>query len=150
LVDSPESVRSQSEIELAPGVFVPTWALRMQFARSSGPGGQNVNKLSTKAELWIPVTALRGLAPDAIERLLLLSGKRLTRDGEIHISSETARTQAANKALALDRLRQLLVHATHRPKPRRKTKPTRASRRRRLDSKRHRAEIKSSRRGNAD
>src|SRR4029453_1903142 len=116
------SSSNDAGIELAPGVFAPEAALRFQFARSGGPGGQNVNKLNTKAELWVPVAALRGLAPDALERLLLLAGRRLTREGEIHVVAETARTQEGNRSAALERLRQLLVQALRRPKPRRRTR----------------------------
>ena len=66
------------EIELAPGVFAPDDGVRLQFARSGGPGGQNVNKLNTKAELWVPVAALQGLTGRAAARLRLAAGKRLT------------------------------------------------------------------------
>lgn len=134
-------------IELAPGVSAPASAIRWQYARSSGPGGQNVNKVNTKAELWVGVGAVVGLTPRAVERLRSIAGRRLTAGDEIHISSDSHRTQEANRAAVLQRLRELLVEAMHEPKARRKSKPTRAARQRRLDSKRRRSEIKANRRG---
>ena len=133
--------------ELAPGVHVAASALRFQFARSGGPGGQNVNKLNTKAELWVPLAALVGLTDRAAARLRTLAGRRLTGSDEIHITAETERTQEGNRSAVLERLRQLLLQALHEPKARRKTKPTRGSRKRRLESKRRRSEVKSRRRG---
>jgi len=137
-------------VEVAPRVFVPEAALRFQFARSSGPGGQNVNKVNTKAELWVPLTALTDLHEDALARLRDMAGRRLTKAGEIHIVAETERTQESNRAAVLERLRVLLVAAMHRPKARRKTKPSRASRQRRLDAKKHRGDVKAKRRARAD
>jgi ribosome-associated protein len=136
-------------IELAPGVRVGESAVRWQFARSGGPGGQNVNKVNTKAELWVPVVMLP-LSERAMGRLRKLAGRRLTAGDEIHIAADTERTQEGNRTGALQRLRELLVEAMHEPKPRRKTKPTRASQQRRLESKKRRSEVKSRRRGNAD
>ena len=135
--------------ELAPGVRVPESAVRFQFARSGGPGGQNVNKVNTKAELWVPVAAIVGLSERAAGRLRHLAGKRLTAAGEIHLSSETERTQEGNRAAVIDRLRRLLLEALHEPRPRRRTKPSRAAKRRRLETKRKRSETKSRRRGGA-
>ena len=114
------------------GVRVPESALRFQYARSGGPGGQNVNKVNTKAELWVPVAALLagGLIRCATGRLRAMAGRRLTEAGEIHIASDTHRTQQANRQAVVDRLRELLVSAMHEPKVRRKTKPSRRQRRR--------------------
>ena len=144
--DSP-LIPGPSGVELAPRVSAPQSAVRWQFARSSGPGGQNVNKVNTKAELWVAIDAIVGLTDRARARLQDLAGKRLTAGGEIHVSSDTERTQEANRSAALDRLRELLVRAMHEPKPRRKTRPTRASRQRRLESKRRRSQVKARRRG---
>jgi ribosome-associated protein len=141
-----EGAAESSPDEILPGVRIPDSAMRFQFARSGGPGGQNVNKLNTKAELWVPLTAIVGLSERAAERLRAMAGKRLTGAGEIHITSETERTQEGNRAAVLDRLRALLAAAVHEPKRRRKTKPSRASKRRRLESKKHKSEIKSGRR----
>ncbi len=137
-------------LELAPGVFAPESALRFSFARSSGPGGQNVNKVNTKVDLWVPVAALAGLHPDAAQRLRTLAGRRLTLADEIHISAQSERTQDTNRSEAMARLRELLVQAMHRPKTRRKTKPSYGSKQRRLQSKKRRSEIKSGRRSTGD
>ena len=133
--------------EVAPGVRAPAGSLRFQFARSSGPGGQNVNKLNTKAELWLDVAALTGLWPSAVHRLRTLAGKQLTKAGEIHIAAEAGRSQEGNRQEALDRLRAMIVEAMREPKPRRKTRPSKASKRRRVEAKRRRGEIKARRRG---
>jgi ribosome-associated protein len=140
-----EDSSPSANVELAPGVSAPSSALRFQFSRSGGPGGQNVNKLNTKAELWLSVDAIVGLTHRARQRLVALAGKRLTQSGEIHLASESERTQEGNRSSVLQRLRELIVSAAHEPKPRRKTKPTRASKRRRLESKRSRSQIKSRR-----
>ena len=121
--------------------------MRWQYARSRGPGGQNVNKVNTKAELWVPLAAIVGLPPDALERLAKLAGRRLTGGGEIHIAADSSRTQEGNRIEALARLRELIVAAQFRPKARRKTKPSRGAKERRLQSKRRRSEIKAHRRG---
>src|SRR5258708_31943712 len=137
-MDFPPDQPVREGFELAPGVTAPASALRWQFARSSGPGGQNVNKVNTKAELWVPVGSISGMSFRAIGRLGALAGRRLTIADEIHIAADTERTQESNRAAAEQRLRELLIQAMHEPKPRRKTKPSRASEQRRLDSKRRR------------
>ena len=134
-------------VELAPGVFINDSDLRFQYARSSGPGGQNVNKLNTKAEVWVPLSAIRGLHPEAIARLVALAGKRITRENELHVAADTARTQESNRAAVMERVRELIVQAMHRPKKRRVTKPSAGAKRRRLESKRQRSEKKAHRRG---
>jgi ribosome-associated protein len=139
--------QSESGQELAPGVRAPAGALRIQFARGGGPGGQNVNKMNTKAELWVAVDLLTGLSPAAAARLKTLAGRRLTLSGEIHLSGETQRTQEGNRAAVFERLRAMLIEAMVEPKRRRKTRPTKGSQRRRLDTKRRRSETKSQRRG---
>ncbi len=134
-------------IELAPGVTIPRDALRLQFARSGGPGGQNVNKLNTKAEIWALVTAIRGLREGALARLRAAAGSRLTKADEIHIVSESERSQEGNRQDVFDRLRELIVQAKVEPKRRRKTKPSAGAKRRRLESKKKRGDIKAQRRG---
>lgn len=134
-------------IEFVPGVRVVESAIRFRYARSSGPGGQNVNKVNSKAEAWLPLDAVYGLGERATARLRQMAGKRLTVAGEIHIAADTERTQEANRAAVLDRLRALLTQAAREPKARRKTRPSRAAKRRRLESKRRRSEVKSNRRG---
>lgn len=145
LSDSDQQI-SASGVELAPGVRVAESSLRWQYARSSGPGGQNVNKVNTKAELWVPLGVLP-LSERAMGRLRNLAGRRLTAGQEIHIAADTERTQEGNRAAALERLGELLIEALHEPRPRRKTRPSRASQRRRLESKKRRSEIKARRRG---
>jgi ribosome-associated protein len=136
--------------ELAPGVRALAGGLRVQFARGGGPGGQNVNKLNTKAELWIKMDRIDGLSHAAIERLRHLAGRRLTDADEIHLSEDGHRSQRANRQEIFDRLRQMILAARVEPKRRRKTRPTAGSRRRRLQSKRHRGEIKAQRGANVE
>ena len=132
--------------EVAPGVRVLDADLRIQFSRGSGPGGQNVNKVNTRAEVWVPIDALIGLTHAAKTRLAAAAGHRLTQAGELHISSETHRTQDANRSAVFERLRELIVQAQHEPKRRRKTKPSLGSKRRRLESKKRRSDVLSKRR----
>ena len=137
-------------LELAPGVRIDPGRLRLQYARSGGPGGQNVNKVNSKTELWVPIAALLGINEPARARLAKLAGFRLTIAGEIHIAAENHRTQESNRAEAFDRLRDLIVQAMHTPKARRKTKPSKGAKRRRLESKKRRGEVKSNRRYTGD
>lgn len=145
--DLPNPPQAPSGEEVAPGVRVPSDGLRFQYARSSGPGGQNVNKLNTKVELWVKVDALQGLHPEAVERLKAAAGSRLTRQGELHLVSDETRSQEANRQEVLSRLREMMVEAMRRPKKRRPTRPTRGSRQRRLDEKKRVGQKKALRRG---
>ena len=119
------------------------------FIRSSRPGGQNVNKLSTAVQLRFDVRRSPSLTDEVRARLERLAGKRLTRDGVLIITAQSHRTQERNRADALDRLVDLVRQAAVRPVPRRATKPTKASRRRRLESKKRRSGIKALRGGAA-
>jgi ribosome-associated protein len=121
--------------------------MRLQYARSGGPGGQNVNKVSSKAELWVQLGAIRGMTHRALERLRAMAGSRLTGADELHLRAESERSQQANRDEVLQRLRELIVAARVEPKVRRRTKPSRAAKQRRLESKRKRGQIKSHRRG---
>ena len=134
-------------VELAPGVYVPESSLRFQYARSSGPGGQNVNKVNSKAEVWVQAAAITGLTDAARARLRAMAGRRWTAAGEIHVASDTERRQELNREAVLARLRELLLQAMHEPKRRKKTKPSRAAKRRRVEGKRRRGEIKAKRSG---
>jgi len=118
--------------------------LDIAFVRASGPGGQNVNKLSTAAQLRFDVNRI-SLAPDVMTRLTALAGQRMTKDGVIVIHAQRFRTQERNRADAIDRLLELLREASIRPKPRRATKPTLGSKMRRLDGKKRRGDIKAKR-----
>jgi len=105
------------------------------FSRSSGPGGQNVNKVSTKVLLRIDLTKLEGVSEADLQRLKEKLSSRLTPEGELQIQVQDDRSQAANRETAVGRLTDLIVRALHREKPRRKTKPTRASQERRITAK---------------
>ena len=116
------------------------------FVRSSGPGGQNVNKLSTAVQLRFDVRRSPSLPNDVAVRLMRLAGKRLTKDGVLVIVAQTHRTQERNRAEALARLVALIQEAAVRPEKRIPTKPTKASREKRLEGKKVRSNIKGLRR----
>src|SRR5215472_16790654 len=112
------------------------------FIRSSGPGGQNVIKLATAVQLRFDVRHSPSLTGEVRARLERLAGRRLTREGVLVITAQSHRTQERNRADALERLLELIRQAAVRPVPRRATKPTKASRQRRLDAKKRRGSIK--------
>lgn len=112
------------------------------FVRSSGPGGQNVNKVATAVQLRFDVRGSPSLSDPVRARLEALAGSRLTKDGILVISAERFRTQERNRADALDRLVALIRRAAHVPKTRRPTRPTAASKERRLKGKSERSSVK--------
>jgi ribosome-associated protein len=112
------------------------------FVRSSGPGGQNVNKLSTAVQLRFDVRRSPSLPNDVAIRLMKLAGKRLTKDGVLVIIAQTARTQERNRAEARERLIELIREASVKPVKRVATKPTKASKTKRLEGKKRRADVK--------
>jgi ribosome-associated protein len=115
------------------------------FLRASGPGGQNVNKVATAVQLRFDAAASPSLPAPVKERLRRVAGRKMTEAGVIVITANRFRTQERNRADALERLIGLIVQATHAPKPRRPTRPTRASKERRLDGKKRRSALKSTR-----
>lgn len=137
-------------LEIAPGVVVPEAALRFRAVRSSGPGGQNVNKVASKVELRVDLAAITGLSPDARARLRSLAAGRIDADGLLLVASQLTRDQSRNLEDARAKVRELVARALVAPKRRRATRPTRSSREKRLDAKRHAARRKAFRRGGAE
>jgi ribosome-associated protein len=133
-------------IRLNRGIVIDERELEFDFIRSSGPGGQNVNKVSTAVRLRFDARGSSSLPEDMRARLIRLAGRRFGDDGFLTIHARTGRTQESNRRDALERLVELLERAAVRPTPRRATKPTLASRKRRLDTKRRRGETKQARR----
>ena len=123
--------------------------LEESFVRSSGPGGQNVNKLSTAVQLRFDVKRSLSLPNDVAIRLMRLAGSRMTKDGVLVIIAQNHRTQERNRAEARERLTGLIAEAAVKPVPRRATKPTKASRQKRLEGKKHRSVIKRHRQSKA-
>lgn len=127
---------SATMIHVTPTLSLREDELQFQFKLASGPGGQNVNKVATAAELRFDVARSPSLPEPVRARLLALAGSRVNQDGELLITARRFRSQERNRQDALDRLVALLQQAAEAPKPRFKTKPSRAARERRLDEKR--------------
>lgn len=123
---------------------IPESAIAEKFLAGSGPGGQNVNKVATACQLRVNVYAL-GLAPDVFRRLKTLAGSKLTSDGELVILARRFRTQEANRADARARLYELIDAASVRPERRIKTRPSKAAKAKRVDSKKARSSVKAGR-----
>jgi len=132
-------------IELAHGVWTDKEQLRFGFSRSSGPGGQNVNKVNTKTELRVNIAALHGISDRAIARLRTLAGRKLLPEGDLLISADSQRTQESNRRACLEKLRELLEQALVEPKVRKKSKPSKGAKKRRLESKKKQGEKKKAR-----
>lgn len=134
------------DLRIGPRLTIPAEELRLAFSRSSGPGGQNVNKVASRVEVrWSPGDS-RAVRQDDRDWLLQRLASRLSLDGELIVTSERHRTQGRNRTDALDKLAVLVREALQRPKRRRATRPSRGAVQRRLDSKKQRAEIKRHRR----
>lgn len=136
-VESPDN-----SIELATGVNVRPESLRYSFSRSSGPGGQSVNKLNTKAELRLDLRDIQGLSHPGLQRLRDLAGRRLTKNDELVITDEATRSQLENREACLKRLREMVAQAAITPRKRKKSRPSAGMIRRRLEEKRKQSEKK--------
>jgi len=121
---------------------IPEQDLQFQFIRGSGPGGQNVNKVATAAQLRFDLLGTQALSAAVKARLRALAGSRLNADGTLLIVARNHRTQEGNRRAALERLEELIARASVEPKKRRATRPTLGSRQRRLDHKRERKQVK--------
>ena len=133
-------------IEITPTIALNEDELQFEFIRSSGPGGQNVNKVATAVQLRFDLMGSPSLPEDVRLRAAKLAGKRLTDDGILLLTAKQFRTQIRNREQVVDQLVDLLRRAAKPPKIRRKTRPSRAAKERRLESKRRRSAKKSNRR----
>jgi ribosome-associated protein len=128
-------------IEITPSLQIDERELQIDFVRASGPGGQNVNKVATAVQLRFDVNA-SSLSEDVKARLIRLAGNRITAEGVLLIEAKRFRTQEQNRADAIQRFAELVRKSLVKPKTRRKTKPTKASKEERLKVKKKRGEIK--------
>lgn len=133
-------------VQITPSIAIRESEFQEEFIRASGPGGQNVNKVSTAVHLRFDVANSPSLPADVRERLIRIAGRRITGDGVLIVSSRRFRTQESNRRDARERLVELIRRAAVKPRPRRKTRPTQASKRRRLEDKKNRGQIKRTRR----
>ena len=133
-------------LQVTPSIVIDDSEIEERFVRASGPGGQNVNKVATAVQLRFDAGRSTSIDDDVRARLMAIAGSRMTADGVLVIDSRTFRTQAQNREAARERLVELLRQAAVKPKRRRKTRPSGASRRERLESKRRRANTKQGRR----
>jgi ribosome-associated protein len=122
-------------LAVSPSILIPDRDLELAFVRATGPGGQNVNKIASAVQLRFDLASTAALDERVKQRLRGLAGRRLTGDGAILIIARNHRTQERNRAAALERLAELIRRALPDPRPRRATRPTRASQARRLESK---------------
>ena len=134
-------------LRVTPSIVIDDSEIEERFVRASGPGGQNVNKVATAVQLRFDAGRSTSIDDDVRTRLMAIAGSRMTTDGVLVIDSRTFRTQAQNREAARERLVELLRQAAVKPKRRRKTRPSGASRQERLESKRRRANTKQGRRG---
>ncbi len=129
-------------IRITHTISIDEGEIGFDFVRSSGPGGQNVNKVATAAQLRFDVAATQSFSDEVKHRLAKLAGRRMTDDGILIIDARRYRTQSKNRDDAMDRFVELIRTAAVRPKKRKPTRPTRASKERRLKGKKQRSETK--------
>jgi ribosome-associated protein len=139
-------VRPGNAFDCGPRAWIDPSGLDFSVSRSGGPGGQNVNKVHSRAELMVKLTAIHGLDERALGRLCDAAGSHLVHGDTLRFTAEEHRSQKANKDACLERLREMVLRASIPPKVRRKTKPTRGSIERRLESKKREGEKKRQRR----
>ncbi len=137
-------------LRITPGIHLPESELQISFIRSSGPGGQNVNKVATAAQLRFDLMGSPSLPEGLKRRAAKIAGTRLTTEGEIVLTASSYRTQAQNRDDAVNRLLDLLHRAATPPKRRIATRPTLAAKRRRMDAKSKRGAIKKQRKVKPD
>ncbi len=142
MVRPANSVKDQDMVTISRSFQIPESEIELQYVRSSGPGGQNVNKVSSKCQLRWNAIHSPSIPAFHRERLLEKLRPRLTREGDILLSSDSYRDQGRNREECLEKLRALLLAALHVPKPRKETEPTRSSQRKRVQSKRRQSEKK--------
>jgi ribosome-associated protein len=129
-------------IQITPTIAIDDEEIELSFVRSSGPGGQNVNKVATAVQLRFDVRRSPSLPNDVAIRLMKLAGSRLTKDGVLVLTAQSHRLQGDNRAEAIERLTDLLRQAAQKPKRRVATRPTAGSKARRLEGKAKRAGVK--------
>jgi ribosome-associated protein len=142
--------RGETSLEVTPAMRIPFGEIAWTFVRAGGPGGQNVNKVASKAVLRWNLAASPSVPEDVKTRLRAHHGRRVNAEGELIVSSQRFRDQERNRQDCLDKLRDLVRQAATVPRPRRPTRATRGSRQARLREKKHRSAVKSTRRRPAE
>lgn len=138
------------DLVITTSLIIPESEIHLQFARSGGPGGQNVNKVNSKAILRWEILRNQTLPPAALDRLKIAAANRITTEGDLILSCDEYRDQPKNIARCESKLRSMILQALHTPRVRKATKPSYSSTRRRLDNKKRHAEKKAGRRSPSD